>query len=78
MKAANLDFKVLRELNFMSKFGRKKIAVTLAFTALFGNKSSAMNTSKNRMKNPQTLEAVGGRALVLINQKGLLQTKKQL
>ena len=46
----------------MSKFNRKKIAVALAFAALFGNKTSAMNSNKNQVKNPQTLAAVGGAA----------------
>ena len=41
----------------MSKFDKKKVAIALAFTALFGNKSSAMN-SKSEVKKPQTLGAV--------------------
>jgi len=45
----------------MSKFDRKKIAVTLAFAALFSNKTLAMdNTSKGEVKSSQTLGAVGG------------------
>ncbi|MBO6126578.1 MAG: hypothetical protein J6P21_01045 [Clostridia bacterium] len=47
----------------MSKFDRKKIAVALAFMALFGSKSSAMNTNKNQVKSPQTLGTVGGRLI---------------
>jgi len=48
------------EVDFMSEFNRKKVAVALAFMALFGSKSSAMNTNKNQVKSPQTLGAVGG------------------
>ena len=44
----------------MSKFDRKKIAVTLAFASLFSCKTSAMNTNKNGVKSPQSLGAVGG------------------
>lgn len=51
----------------MSKFNRKKIAVTLAFASLFGSKTSAVNTSKSGVKIPQTLGAVGGRINSKIN-----------
>lgn len=62
----------------MSEFSGKKIAIALVFVALFGNNTSAMNNiSKNEVKTSQTLGAVGGRAFVVINQKGLLQVKKQ-
>ncbi|MBO6127243.1 MAG: hypothetical protein J6P21_04575 [Clostridia bacterium] len=53
----------------MAKFDRKKIAAALAFAALFCNKTSAMNTNKNGVKNSQTLGAVGGRFLVLIQKR---------
>ncbi|MBO6126743.1 MAG: hypothetical protein J6P21_01900, partial [Clostridia bacterium] len=41
----------------MSKFNRKKIAVTLAFAALFGDKTSAASTNKNQVKSSQALAA---------------------
>ena len=39
----------------MSKFDKRKIAATLALTALLSDKASAMQT-----KSPQTVVAVGG------------------
>jgi hypothetical protein len=40
----------------MSKFSKRKIAVTMAFASLFGGKTSAAQTDKI----PQTVAAVGG------------------
>ncbi|MBQ9491394.1 MAG: hypothetical protein IJU86_01265 [Firmicutes bacterium] len=48
----------------MSKFGRKRIAATLAFVSLFGSKTQAMNTNKSEVKSPQSRGAVGGRQSV--------------
>jgi hypothetical protein len=47
----------------MSKFSKRKIAVTMAFASLFGGKTSAAQTDKI----PQTVAAVGGALLVTIN-----------
>jgi len=64
----------------MSKFDRKKIAIALAFTALFGNNTSAMNntnnTSKSEVKIPQTLGAVGGASSRINQSKGLTTGQK--
>ncbi len=59
----------------MKKFGRDKIALFLACTSVLGGKTQAMNISK--AQSPQTVAAVGGRLLALINQsnKGLPRTK---
>ena len=58
----------------MSKFDRKKIAVTLAFASLFGSKTSAANASKNGVKIPQSLGAVRGGKSV----KNYCQTRRIL
>ena len=53
----------------MSKFGKRKIAATLAFASLFSGKSQAMET-----KSSQTLAAVGGATIASKNlpvKKGL-------
>ena len=42
----------------MKKFSRRKIALALACTSIFGGKTQAMNISK--VQNPQTIGAVGG------------------
>lgn len=64
----------------MSKFDRKKIAIALAFTALFGNNTSAMNntnnTSKSEVKIPQTFGAVGGASSRINQSKGLTTGQK--
>ncbi|MBO6126389.1 MAG: hypothetical protein J6P21_00070 [Clostridia bacterium] len=64
----------------MSKFDRKKIAIALAFTALFGNNTSAMNntnnTSKSEVKIPQTLGAVEGASSRINQSKGLTTGQK--
>ncbi len=53
----------------MSKFDSQKFAVTLAFALLFGSKTSAVNTSTNGVKIPQSLGAVGGRIIIQILKK---------
>ena len=61
----------------MSKFDRKKIAIALAFTSLFGNNTSAMNnTSKNELKIPQTLGAVRGAGSRINQSKGFTTGQK--
>ena len=58
----------------MSKFGRKKIAVTLAFAALFGNKTSAIN-SKYEASGVFTIQKSSKSGAEISNPRGTLNIR---
>jgi hypothetical protein len=51
----------LKELVYMAKLGKDKIALFLACASVLGGKTQAMNI--NKAQSPQTVAAVGGGGL---------------